>query len=614
MIRRFTAALCAGLMMTSFAVTVFADEETASHEVLPSGMTLDDFEEELEMLDGSADYASCAVGVFKGDEVLYTHYFGDIDIKNDMPADENSVYEWGSITKTMIWVSVMQLYEQGRIDLERDVREYLPEGFFQHLSYDDPITMMNLMNHNAGWQESTRPLEKSKESEIGSLGEELQAIEPSQINRPGEVVAYSNYGAAVAGYVVECITGQDFCDYVHENIFEPLGMEHTALKPAHDDNSWVYEHRKNTRSYKYLYTNRIDLGNSLGYVTIYPAGAATGTLGDLMTYAQALVNDDAPLFQNKQTQEMMFEATDFYGESDIPICAHGFWYEEHSVRTCGHSGATTSCQANMLFDLDSKTGVVIMINEPGGNVFLSQIPTLVFGELSPDKYASETARKTKLGAYYLNARSNHHGQLKFIPYLSAIRTSNLGEAEEIGSGLYQFRNEYGGAMLVGSKTFSDGNTGLQMTSSDLVYDRFYLVKLCLLAVYVLTALAGLYMIRIRRKMKKYGKWTPYKGSSIIAAGQIARLISVLAWLWTFVLYSTNIGGEGGISFTAGAVVGIVQMICIAVCAVSALTSIVSVFSAKKENAMTVRYILNTFGCVLAVTAVVYFEMYKFWIS
>lgn len=478
--------------------------------------------------------------------------------------------------------------------------------------------MLDLMNHTAGWQESTRPLEKSKESEIGSLGEELQAIEPMQIYRPGEVQAYSNYGAGVAGYVVECITGQDFCEYVHENIFEPLGMEHTALKPAHDDNPWVYEQRRKIKSYKFLYGLPIDLGSSLNYVTIYPAGAATGTLDDLMTYAQALANDDAPLFRNKETQQLMYTATAFYGESDIPLNAHGFWYSEHAVRVIGHSGATTACRADMLFDPDSKTGVVIFTNEPSGNVFLSQVPTLVLGELSPEKYASQTSSKADIGGHYLIARSNHRGQLRFIPYLSAIRMDDTAEAQDLGSGVYQVISKDGvfgeRADLYGAATYSDGRTGLQGTSSDLIYDRSYLVKLCLLAAYALTALAGLYMLRIRRKLKKYGKWTQHKGSSIMAAGQIARVASVLAWLWLFVLYSTDRGGEGGIAFASGAVIGIIQIICIAVCAVSALTSTVSIFTAKKEKVMSVRYILNTVACALSITAVVYFEMYKFWIS
>lgn len=613
-LRKITAALCAGLMLTAVMIPSVSAEEADTELTLPSGMTIEEVQNELENkafeLGGDEpEFASAAVGIFQGGDVLYTGYFGETNIENDIAADEDSVYEWGSISKTLIWVSAMQLWEQGKLELDKDVREYLPDGFFQHLSYDEPITMLNLMNHNAGWQETTRPIWETDENEILPLGEELQAIEPAQIHRPGEVAAYSNYGAAVAGYVIECVTGQDYCDYVRRHIFEPLGMEHTALNPTHSDNSYVYEKRREMHSYRFSLGHTIDLGNCLNYVPAYPAGAVTGTLSDLITYAQALVNDDAPLFQNKSTQELMFTGTDFYGESDIPMCAHGFWCEEHAVRTYGHSGATTAGQANMIFDLDSGTGLAVMVNEPNGNNFLSDTPALVFGELSPEKYAADYSWETNLDGWYLPARSTHRGMLKFIPYLSAISANSLGEAENIGRGVYQISDEET-AILIGEKVEPDNTLiALQQPSMDLLPDSFYLVKLCLFMVYVLLAVAAVYLLRIRHKLKKHGKWTAYKGSAVMTAGQIARIVSVIVLLVTYVVY---VRFSGGIPYAAGSVLGIMQMLCIAVCGISAVTSCVSIPSHKKENALTVRYILNTVGCALLVIAVLYFEMYRFW--
>lgn len=611
--KRFTAVLCAGVLMTAAMLPSVSAEEDDTKLTLPSGITLEKMQNEL--VDIASEFgvdepmfASAAIGVFRGDEVLYSGYFGETDIENHVPADENSVYEWGSISKTLIWVSAMQLYEQGMLDLDRDVREYLPEGFFQHLSYDEPITMLNLMNHNAGWQETTRPIWKTDENALLPLGEELQAIEPAQVHRPGEVAAYSNYGAAVAGYVIECVTGQDYCEYVHEHIFEPLGMEHTALDPAHRDNAWVYENRKKTKSYRFYLGLCIDLGNCLNYVPGYPAGAATGTLSDLMTYAQALVNDDAPLFQNPETQAMMFTGTDFYGESDIPMCAHGFFSSEFAVHTYGHSGSTTAGQSNMIFDLESKTGLVVMVNEPDGNELLSDTPLLVFGVLSPDKYGSDTVGNAELSGYYLPARSTYRGMLKFIPYLSAIPASRLDGSKNIGNNVCQVSDQ-DSAMIFGVRTYPDGNTGIQQPSVDFLHDSFYIVKLCLITVYILLAVTAVYMLRIRRKLKKHGKWTAHNGSAIMTAGQIARIISVLALLVSYVSYTEY---HGGIPLIAGAVIGIVQMLCIAICGISAVTSCISVLSSKKERTLTVRYILNTIGCVLPVIAILYFEMYRFW--
>ncbi|MCH5206322.1 MAG: beta-lactamase family protein [Oscillospiraceae bacterium] len=609
--KKITAALFAGITLFAAAAPAMAEEYGAEiSEILPSGMTVDKFQSELqaikrELTQDDAGYASAAIGVFKGGEVLYTEYFGEIDIKQHIPSDENSVYDWGSITKTLIWVSAMQLWEQGRLDLDRDVREYLPDGFFRHLSYDDPITMLNLMNHNAGWQETTLPMWATDENAVIPLGEALQAIEPAQIHRPGEVAAYSNYGAALAGYIIERITGQDFCDYVHENIFEPLGMEHTALNPTHSDNAWAYERRPKTKSYQISLGNAVDLGSKLDYVLIYPAGAAVGTLSDLMIYAQALVNDDAPLFQNKETQAFMFTGTDFYGESDVPICAHGFWYAEYGVRICGHNGATTAGQANMAFDLDSKTGLVIMVNEPNGNRFLNETPYLVFGDLSSEKYSSGTAQKSALGGYYLTARSTYRGLLKFITYITAMPGNNFGSVEDIGSDVYVI--DYAGTKtLAGSKTYPDGSSGLQLTSSDMIRDDFYLVKLCLFALYLLTATAAVYLLLIAGKLKKHKRQEMYKTVSVMTAGQIARIVSVAALISAFVIFQTS---AGGIPLAAAAVIGVLQMLCIAVCAVSAVSSVYFIAKSKK---LTVRYILNMIGCIIPIISIVYFEMYRFW--
>lgn len=614
--RKLTAALCAGAMLcTLSAINVSADEQT-ENITLPSGMTLKQVKRELEdyyreqsSFDDERLFASAALGIFQGDEVLYTGYFGEIDMENKIAADENSVYEWGSISKTFIWVSAMQLWEQGLLDLDRDVREYLPADFFQHLSYDEPITMLNLMNHNAGWQESSRPLWKTEKDEILSLKAELQALEPAQVNPPGEVVAYSNYGAAVAGYVIECITGQDYCEYVHEHIFEPLGMEHTALNPTHSDNAWVYENRPKTKSYAFTMLSDMDLGSCLNYVGVYPSGAAAGTLNDMMIYAQALVNDDAPLFENKETQELLFTATDCYGESDIPLCAHGFFCTEYAVRTYGHTGATTFGSANMVLDLDSKTGFVVMVNESGGNWYLLNTPTLVFGELTAEKYASGTASRTKLKGYYLPSRSQYRGLLKYTTYLQGQKLDRIGDAELIGNGTYQVRFDGNTALLLGEKTLSDGRAVIQQPSVDIMPDSLYLLKLWLLTLYVVVAVAAIFQLLIQGKLRKHGKWTVCKGSAVMTAGQIARIVSLIAWLGTFMCYANN---QGGIPFTMGAVIGIVQMLVVVVCVISAVTSVISVFPNKKDKLLTVRYILNTIGCVLPVLAIVYFEMYWFW--
>ena len=130
--------------------------------------------------------------------------------------------------------------------LDTDIREYLPEGFLTKLQYEDEkITMMNLMNHNAGFQESFYENQSCDKEEIyNNLEEALRACECYQAYHVGEYTAYSNYGAALAAFIVERVSGQDYRDYVRDNIFKPLNMEHTSIDPLITDNSYVKEKRE----------------------------------------------------------------------------------------------------------------------------------------------------------------------------------------------------------------------------------------------------------------------------------------------------------------------------------------------------------------------------------
>ncbi len=606
-IKQIAAAFLAVITLVSLTLHASAEEKDA---ILPSGISLESARRELsdkekELGGGDPKFASAAVGIFQGSEILLEEYYGKTDMENNIHADENSVYEWGSISKTLIWVSAMQLWERGELDLERDVREYLPDGFFRNLAYDEPITMLHLMNHTAGWQETMRPIWETDEAALLPLGEALQACEPAQVFRPGEVAAYSNYGAAVAAYVIECVTKTDYCEYVHQNIFEPLGMEHTALLSAHSDNEWVYEKRREMKIYSFGISGIVDLGSYLNYVTIYPAGAATGTLADLMTFAQALVDDASPLFENPETRALMFTATDFYGSSYIPKCAHGFWCMEYAVRTFGHSGATMAGQADMLLDLDSKTGLVILVNEPNGNAFLSETPELVFGKLSAERFGAAGNDKADVRGYYTVSRSTYRGMLKLLPFVSAISSSVLRGAQSIGDGVYVLDSSYG-TILLGEKTLPSGRTALQQPSADLLHDGFCIAKLILLALYILLAISAIYLLRISRKLKKHGKQVAIKGAAVMTAGQIARPVSMAA---LFVMIAIYASCGGGLPTAAATIIGVVQMLCAAACGASAATSLVSVISLKQQKA---RYILNTLACAAFVLAIMYFEIYRFW--
>ena len=143
----------------------------------------------------------------------------------------------------------MQAKERGLIDFDTDINEYLPEGFLSNRKYDDKITMIDLMNHSAGFQDVAADLNIDDPTYFANLEEALSAHKPDQIYQPGTINSYSNWGSALAAYIVGRVNGMEYCDYVHKNIFEPLGMEHSALYIDLSDNPWVQENRKKLVSY-----------------------------------------------------------------------------------------------------------------------------------------------------------------------------------------------------------------------------------------------------------------------------------------------------------------------------------------------------------------------------
>ncbi len=341
---------------------------------------------------------SVAVAVFDGENDIHIIY-GKSDMENDIPANEDTVYEWGSVSKLLVWTSAMQLYEQGKLDLNKDICSYLPEGFLSKLNYDTPITMTDLMNHSAGFLTPYKEIETDDINAIKPLGQALKEVEPVQRYEPGKTVAYSNYGAALAGYIVECISGMSYADYVKQNIFEKLGMQHTALCPDLSDNEWVAEQRKKTHCYADGHLFGTDglasLGECRRYIHLYPAGSACGTLSDLETFVKAFVSDskDCPLFEKENTLDEMLTPSRYFSDGKTGSFYHGFMIEKPGMDIIGHGGNTEGFSSLVRFDTKSKTGFVMMTNTQQDRIYSSKLPELLYG--SPDTASLKTDNFTK---------------------------------------------------------------------------------------------------------------------------------------------------------------------------------------------------------------------------
>ncbi len=180
---------------------------------------------------GSNDIAGAVVVVVKDGQVLFAKGYGYANVEARKPVSpDDTLFRVGSVSKLFTWTAVMQLVEQGRIDLDADVNRYLdfkiPEAFGQ------PVTVRHLMTHTAGFEDSLQGLFGSDPKQTADLRALLLAHPPARIYAPGTTPAYSNYGALLAGYIVQRVSGEDYATYVQRHILAPLGMAHaTASQP-----------------------------------------------------------------------------------------------------------------------------------------------------------------------------------------------------------------------------------------------------------------------------------------------------------------------------------------------------------------------------------------------
>jgi CubicO group peptidase (beta-lactamase class C family) len=175
------------------------------------------------------------VSVVSGGATVFSDGYGTADIERDLAfSPATSMVRIASITKLFTWTAVMQQVEAGRLDLDADVNQYL-STFEIPATYPEPVTLRTLMNHTAGFEDWIIGTAARSAEDVPPLGEYLAANVPARIRPPGEVSAYSNFGAALAGHIVAEVSGEPYDEYVQRHIFDPLGMGHsTAAEPVPD--------------------------------------------------------------------------------------------------------------------------------------------------------------------------------------------------------------------------------------------------------------------------------------------------------------------------------------------------------------------------------------------
>jgi CubicO group peptidase (beta-lactamase class C family) len=367
-----------------------------------------------------SDIAGATISVVKDGKVLFAKGYGYADVqKKQSVSPQETLFRPGSISKLFTWTSVMQLYEQGKLDLDRDVNDYL--DFKIPDAFGKPITLKNIMTHTPGFEEQIKDL-FTNSPVSPNLGEYLKTHVPGRIYPSGTVPAYSNYATALAGYIVQRVSGRPFEDYVEDNILKPLNMMHSTFKQPLPTSLAPFMSSG--------YRLGSDPSEPFEMINAFPAGSLSSTATDMAQFMIAHLQDgqlgDAHILK-PETAWLMHSRLFALDDAANAMC-FGFYEEtRNGQRIIGHGGDTIYFHSDLHLVLDRKVGFFVSYNSAGKGTGLGDSPRTNLWEAFLDRYypysvqaqpaaGAKEAPKAVSGTYTLSRR----GETSFIKLASLL--------------------------------------------------------------------------------------------------------------------------------------------------------------------------------------------------
>lgn len=325
------------------------------------------------------DIAGSVVVVVKDGEVLLQKGYGYADVAARKPVDpQRTLFRAGSVSKLFTWTAVMQLVEQGKLDLDRDINTYL--DFTIPARDGEPITLRNLMTHTPGFEEQLKELIAADTSRIIPLDALLKRWTPQRIFPAGHTPAYSNYGAALAGYIVARTSGLSFDDYIDRHILEPLGMEHSSFRQP------LPQQLQADMSQGYAVASGPPQPYEL--VGLAPAGSLAATGADMARFMIAHLGNGAyataTILKPGTAKQMHDTALTIIPPLNRMLL--GFYeanYNGH--RIIAHGGDTQWFHSDLNLYIDEGVGVYVSFNSTGKEGAAGAVRTALFEQFG-DRY------------------------------------------------------------------------------------------------------------------------------------------------------------------------------------------------------------------------------------
>jgi CubicO group peptidase (beta-lactamase class C family) len=376
----------------------------------------------------TGDIAGAVVAIVKDGAVLIERGYGFSDVEKRAPVDPKlTLFRPGSVSKLLTWTAVMQLVEQGKIDLDVDINRYID---FKIPGLDGkPITMRNLMQHTAGFEEHAKGI-ISASNNLPSFETLLKQSVPERVFAPGTTPAYSNYGCSLAGYIVERVSGEPFDAYIAHHILEPLGMQHSSFRqPLPEALAPLMSKGYETASSD---------PKPFEFVGPAPAGSLSATADDMAHFMIAHLQDGEYHGQriiSAATAEMMHNSP-LTVLPPLNRMELGFFETNINGReVIGHLGDTDWFHTSLHLFMQENAGLYISFNSPGKDGMVQVLRNQVFQDFA-DRYFPAAAahpitaqvsadvqkeHAALMSGAWINSRGSHSNFLKALGLIGQVK-------------------------------------------------------------------------------------------------------------------------------------------------------------------------------------------------
>ncbi|MEQ1865266.1 MAG: serine hydrolase domain-containing protein, partial [Micropepsaceae bacterium] len=334
----------------------------------------------------SGEIPGVTVVIVQNGGIAFKAGYGFADIRARIPVDpDRTRFRVASISKLFTATAVMQLVEQGKIDLNADVNTYLG-GFKIPPTYAEPVTLANILTHTAGFDDRYLEIGAPLSQQVEPLGSYLARSMPPRVLPPGQTFAYSNHAFGLAGHIVESVSGQEFGAYVQANVFAPLGMSNSTFGvpyPVPQDIAVPYFKGGKENGFARSELDRMRFG---------PAGDLITTAADMAPFMLAHLNRgaiDGPIegaqLMSTATADTM-HARHFVQVEGLDGWAYGFMEgHRNGVRWIGHDGSWLGFCSQLVLVPETRSGFFVAYNGACNRVTGAAISKAMFDLLWPSR-------------------------------------------------------------------------------------------------------------------------------------------------------------------------------------------------------------------------------------